>query len=98
MSKETKYAMAEVVSADGTENWMFPIRAKGWAYSQSSELIRKESKTQPDQNSGHYDWVEPRLRFQDLVAWLDMNIWHRRCVVVKAATTVGLGWELYTEG
>ena len=97
MNEETKYAMAEVVGPDGTENWMFPIESKAGHVAKSSTLIRKESQAEPDTNHGAFPWVEPRLKFKDLLAWLDMNIWHRRCVSVKAACTVGLGFELYTE-
>ena len=43
-------------------------------------------------------WLEPRLGFDDLLAFYDWNTWHRRCCVVKAGLTVGLGWWLERGG
>lgn len=39
-------------------------------------------------------WVEPRISYDDLLTFLDWNTWHRRCCVVKALLTVGLGWRV----
>lgn len=39
-------------------------------------------------------WVDPRIRFDDLLLYYDINPWHRRSVVVKALLTGGLGWQL----
>ena len=43
---------------------------------------------------GGTSWVEPRLSFSDLLYFYDVNVWHRRCVDLKALLTGSMGWEL----
>lgn len=43
-------------------------------------------------------WAEPRVDAGDLLYFLDANVWHRRCVQVKAMLVGGLGWQLLQDG
>lgn len=43
-------------------------------------------------------WAEPRVEPEDLLYFLDANVWHRRCVHLKALLTGGLGWRLVQDG
>lgn len=95
---DQKYAFAEIISGDERENWFLPIQKKGGFVAQSGRAhIRKESQAVEDDKHGAHPWVEPRLAFSDLLAWLDLNIWHKRCVYAKAAVIAGLGWQLVTD-
>lgn len=95
---DQKYAYAEIINGDARENWFLPIQEKGSFVAKTGRAnIRKESQVVEDDKYGAHPWVEPRLAFADLLAWLDMNIWHKRCVYVKAAVIAGLGWQLVTD-
>jgi PBSX family phage portal protein len=43
-------------------------------------------------------WVEPRIRNDALLQFLDWNTWHRRCCVLKALMVAGLGWSVERDG
>lgn len=92
-----KYAYAEVISGDESESWFLPLLEKSGAQKMSHTKVSKQSLATFEEKVGAQAWVEPRLAFKDLLAWLDMNIWHKRCVYAKAAVTVGMGWRLVTD-
>lgn len=58
--------------------------------------LSKESQQLPPEAKG-FQWVEPRYKFEDLLYFIDVNVWHKRCVFLKAAVTGGLGWQLTTD-
>jgi len=58
--------------------------------------IRKEQQTQFDDQRGH-QWVEPRYKFDTLLSFMELNVWHARCIQLKANLVGGLGWELVTD-
>ena len=58
--------------------------------------VKKESKQIKDENSTM--WREPRFAFSTLLKFYDWNSWHRRCILLKAGATCGIGWELVTAG
>ena len=39
-------------------------------------------------------WAAPRVAMRDLLLFYDFNVWHRRCVLLKALLVGGLGWQL----
>ena len=39
-------------------------------------------------------WAAPRVAMADLLLFYDVNVWHRRCVLLKALLVTGLGWQL----
>lgn len=39
-------------------------------------------------------WAGPRVAMRDLLLFYDANVWHRRCVMMKALLVAGLGWQL----
>lgn len=59
-------------------------------------FVEKDSQ-QVDQSKYGTQWSEPRLSFYSLFKFLDTNIWHKRCIYLKAALVCGLGWDLVTE-
>ena len=70
-----------------TEVWVVP----------GHQIIRKESKqVKPDSMSG-LQVVNPRVDFNDLLYFMDVNVWHKRSVKLKAALVGGLGWQLVTD-
>lgn len=98
MSIENKYAYAEVIEGNSRNNWFLPIQEKGGHIAKTGRIpVQKESKAEVDRFYNANPWVEPRLAFDDLLAWLDLNIWHKRCVFAKAAVIAGLGWQLVTD-
>lgn len=65
---------------------------------ESSEKVKKERQSQRQDEKVHArKWVEPRVPPRDLLRFFDMNVWHRRCIKIKAALICGLGWELITD-
>ncbi len=70
-----------------TEVWVVP----------GHQIIHKESKqVKPDSTSG-LQVVNPRVDFNDLLYFMDVNVWHKRSVKLKAALVGGLGWQLVTD-
>ena len=59
--------------------------------------VRKESKQVSAKDGKNLEYVEPRFKPDDLLYFLDVNVWHKRCVFLKAAVTAGLGWQLVTD-
>lgn len=41
--------------------------------------------------------IRPRIAFDTLADFMDMNVWHARCVELKAGVTVGLGWKIVSD-
>ena len=76
---------------------MLPLLEKSGIAKSSKTSIKKNSYAIIDEPVGTRDWIEPKLAFNDLLSWLEMSIWHKRCVFAKAAVTVGLGWRLVTK-
>lgn len=96
--KEQKYAYAEVIQGNEREQWMVPMYdGAGVRKINDPVPVSKESQAQNETTRSVKNWVEPRLRFKDMLAWLDLNIWHKRAVFLKAALTCGLGWHLDTD-
>ncbi len=59
--------------------------------------VQKSSfQAEPPSYSGR--WAEPRVESEDLLFFLDANVWHRRAVYVKALLVGGLGWQLLRDG
>lgn len=58
--------------------------------------VRKESKQVKSEFDG-LQIKEPRYKFSDLLYFMDVNTWHKRCIFLKAAVTGGLGWQLVTD-
>lgn len=99
MSKETniqKYAYAEVIEAGEPQQWMVPLYDTG-PIGKVSVPVNKDAQSHVQAPYGSNEWVEPRLNFDDLLVWMDMNVWHKRSVFLKAAVMCGLGWTLETD-
>jgi len=62
----------------------------------SQEKVEKESQQIKQTKTGNA-WIEPRMDMHGLLDFLDINVWHRRCVNLKANIIVGKGWELITD-
>ncbi len=90
-----KYAYAEVIQGDAAESWFIDLETKAGHIGQTQ--VSKSSQAKVDTKNNYKPWVEPRLNFSDLLAWMDLNIWHRRAIYVKAAVITGLGWRLVTD-
>ncbi len=60
------------------------------------EPLAKQSRQATPDTKG-LNIVEPRHKWKDLLYFLDVNTWHRRCVYLKAAITGALGWQLITD-
>lgn len=58
--------------------------------------VKKESQ-QVNDDFRDLGVVEPRYKFDDLLYFADVNVWHKRCVVKKASLVAGLGWKLTTD-
>ena len=43
-------------------------------------------------------WAVPRVDPNDLLMFMDFNVWHRRSVIVKSLLVAGLGWHLEIDG
>ena len=71
------------------------IQTEIWTLSNEVE-VKKESKQIPEEFKG-MDIVEPRYKFKDLLYFMDVNVWHKRCVIKKAALVAGLGWTITTD-
>ncbi|APF20387.1 portal protein [Caldithrix abyssi DSM 13497] len=73
-----------------------------WAVTNEGEIIfekvqiKKQSRQIKDDFKG-LPIVEPRYKFDDLLFYLEVNSWHKRCVYLKAAVTGALGWRLTTD-
>ena len=39
-------------------------------------------------------YATPRVSMADLLLFYDFNVWHRRCVILKAILTAGLGFQV----
>ena len=61
-----------------------------------SVQINKESQQVTSKKAGG-PYVDPRIRFSDLVQFVDLNTWHKRCIMLKARLVAGLGWQLVTD-
>lgn len=59
------------------------------------ERIRKDSLQAKNDIGGL--WIEPRYDFDTLGTFFDYNSWHRRCILLKASVTCGLGWKLVSD-
>ena len=49
---------------------------------------------QLEEPSRHPKWAAPRLPMADLLLFYDFNVWHRRCVLLKAMLVAGLGYQV----
>ncbi|MFQ5628627.1 MAG: phage portal protein [bacterium] len=62
---------------------------------QYSTKVEKQSQQATDKATGLL-YQEPRIKFADLLDFMDLNTWHRRCIALKARLVAGLGWQLIT--
>ncbi|NUQ44394.1 MAG: hypothetical protein HUU32_23655, partial [Calditrichaceae bacterium] len=73
------------------------IYTEVWTLSEDDVVeVQKESKQIPEEFRG-LEVVEPRYSFADMLYFMDVSVWHKRCVLKKAALVAGLGWTLTTE-
>ncbi len=71
---------------------------KGQADLPIKKLIRKMSKQSAEKTkTGRLEYVEPRFGFDDLMYFFEINTWHQRCIRLKSATSVGLGYDIIGE-
>ena len=49
---------------------------------------------QLEEPARHPKWASPRLPMTDLLLFYDFNVWHRRCVLLKAMLVTGLGYQV----
>jgi len=60
-------------------------------------IAKADSSQQIAENAyGEYA-ITPRYDFSTLLSYSELNIWHRTCIDIKKAVTVGLGWDLVTD-
>lgn len=76
-----------------------------WAITEDGDIIiekakrtpvKKQSKQIKDDFKG-LAITDPRYNFDDLLFYLEVNSWHKRCIYLKAAVTGALGWSLVTD-
>lgn len=58
--------------------------------------VQKDSQ-QVNQDKQSGVWADPPVSFSSLLRFYKTNIYHRRCVNLKALLITGLGWELVTD-
>jgi len=76
-----------------TEVWVMPVGEEIL-----KATVRKESKQiPPDKMTSGLPIVQPRISFDDLLFFMDVNVWHKISIKLKAALVGGLGWQLVTE-
>ena len=87
------------VQAD--EVGVFVITRDGELVEAGDYLLGPVQKAQPRTSSRqlaepsrHPKWASPRLPMSDLLLFYDFNVWHRRCVLLKAMLVVGLGYQV----
>jgi PBSX family phage portal protein len=59
--------------------------------------IKKASEQIADKIWSSINAVTPRLDFDDLMQFFEINTWHRRCIALKARVIGGFGWTLDTD-
>lgn len=64
---------------------------------QPMHKVVKESQLEKEKKMSGKPWVEPRMSFDKLLNFYDINVWHKRCVLTKAFVIAGLGWDLVTD-
>ena len=86
------------VSSD--EVGVFVIMDDGALVEAGDYLLGPVQKAQPvatsqqlDEPAMHPKWASPRLPMTDLLLFYDFNVWHRRCVLLKAMLVTGLGFK-----
>ena len=57
-------------------------------------IKKMSAQTQEDTQSIQMKYVEPRFSFEDLMYFFEINTWHQRAIRLKAATAVGLGYDI----
>lgn len=63
----------------------------------SMQQVVKESQLEKEEKLSGKPWVEPRMPFDNMLNFYDINVWHKRCVLTKAFVIAGLGWDLVTD-
>jgi len=94
---ETKVNGKGTAPVEGGYAWVFPDDDPALELLESRRPVRKRSEQAPSK-SGATSWEEPRLSFDDMLYFFDVNVWHRRCVLVRAKLVGGLGWRLERDG
>lgn len=61
------------------------------------ERIQKMSQQTAEKAAGRKEYVDPRFSFEDLMYFFEINTWHQRAIRLKAATAVGLGYDIIGE-
>lgn len=69
-----------------------------WCNQRSRVPVSKSSEQIERDSARFQNWREPRVSFDDLLYFMDVNPWHRRCVLVKAMLVGGLGWRVEKAG
>lgn len=70
--------------------------------SEAAELVErmqidKSSEALTDRRPTGRAWMNPRVDYHKLLQFYEMNVFHRRCIDLKANLVAGLGWELKTD-
>ena len=80
---------------------VFVIMEDGVLVEAGDYLLGPVKKTQPGlpsqqlaEPSTHPKWAGSRLPMADLLLFYDFNVWHRRCVLLKAMLVAGLGFQV----
>lgn len=94
---ETKTEVNGQAGVEGGYAWVFPEEEPGERGAKGRRTVRKESGQSPAR-PGVTSWQEPRLSFDDMLYFFDVNVWHRRCVLARAKLVGGLGWRLERDG
>lgn len=61
------------------------------------QRIQKMSAQTKEKTKAASDYVTPRFSFEDLMYFFEINTWHQRAIRLKAATSVGLGYDIIGE-
>lgn len=94
MSRQN-YIEAEIIHIDqGTTERMVVAVDQTQERSGTGKLIKKSQRHEVDDRSGAGSWVSPRFNINSALDMMETNVWHKRCVKLKANLTVGLGWKL----
>lgn len=94
------FVEAQVIEFAGSEqesryNWVIPTGSVEKRDSAPSR-VKKESQQDVDDLRGH-TYLQPRYSPLALIKLMEHNVWHARCVRLKANLVAGLGWQLVTE-
>lgn len=88
----------QVVTFETDFNGTAPAEALDLSVEKSrSGKVRKASQQDEEKEFTTRSYVEPRISFDKQLDFYDYNVWHKRCVLLKASVIAGLGWDLVTD-